>query len=221
MEEKDIDAYYTLSDSGIGEYKDRGSKFIGYANLMLTDDDFYQTMDKIKNLHLKARHHCFGYQLKDKNIFRYSDDGEPSGTAGRPIYNQIISHNLVNVSCVVVRYFGGTKLGTSGLIQAYKETAVLAIQDATIIKKYNELQAVISFDYSVMGQLMEALKKLEINIVNKVFDEAPHIIISDKISELPHTLDSIKAQLLSRSVSDIKEDTEVPSVKFSAIEDQP
>jgi len=221
MEEKDKDAYYTLSDSGIGEYKDRGSKFIGYANLMLTDDDFSQTMDNIKSQHLKARHHCFGYQLKDKNVFRYSDDGEPSGTAGRPIYNQIISNNLVNVSCVVVRYFGGTKLGTSGLIQAYKEAAILAIQDATIIKKYNELQAVISFDYSVMGQLMEALKKLDINIVDKVFDEAPHIIISDKISQLSNTLDTIKAQLLSRSVSDIKENTEVPSVKFSAIEDQP
>lgn len=121
--------YYTIEKQGSAEFKDRGSRFIAIATPIATVEDFKQVLNDIKKEHPKATHHCFAYRLGlDGNIFRVSDDGEPSGTAGRPILGQIDSKGLVNVLVVVVRYFGGTLLGVPGLINAYKSASALALQ---------------------------------------------------------------------------------------------
>ncbi|HEY8971071.1 MAG TPA: YigZ family protein, partial [Puia sp.] len=115
------DFYYTIEKEATAEFKDRGSKFIGYAIPVSSVDEFKEKLNEVKKLHPKATHHCFAYRLGlDGNVFRVSDDGEPSGSAGRPILGQIDSKELVNVLVVVVRYFGGTLLGVPGLINAYK-----------------------------------------------------------------------------------------------------
>jgi len=166
-------------------------------------------------MHPKARHHCYAWKLGlDENNYRANDDGEPSGSAGRPIYGQIRSKNLSNVLVVVVRYFGGTKLGTSGLINAYKEATKEAIKNTEILLKYKLVAYKITFDYSKMGQLLESLKKLDIKISDKVLNVNPYIIISTKESELTSTIKKIKAHLLQRSIGDIDDDTVIKGIDF-------
>lgn len=211
---QDIDSYKTIDQSSEGEFKDRGSKFIAYLQHIKTEEDFVEMLADVKSKHLKARHHCFAYQLLDKNLFRSNDDGEPSGTAGKPIFNQLLSHQLVNVCCIVVRYFGGTKLGTSGLINAYKEATKQAITNNEIVTKYKLVQYKIAFDYSQMGQLLETLKKLNIQISDKILNESPSIIISEKESELVNSVIRIKAHLLRRNITDINDKTIVPGIHF-------
>ena len=213
---EDIDGYKTIDEVSEGEYKDRGSKFIAYLYPMNDESQFDNIINEVKSLHLKARHHCYGYRLRDENIFRHNDDGEPSGTAGKPIFNQLLSYNIVDACCIVVRYFGGTKLGTSGLINAYKESAKQSLENATIIQKYEEIQYNIHFDYAIMGQLMETLKKLKINITEKAFDANPSLTISTKASVMTTTIDQIKASLLHRTLQDIMEEDEVPGLQFKA-----
>ncbi len=207
------DAFKTVSAVTKGEFKDRGSKFFGYLFPIKNEVEFQQKLSEIKSKHLKARHHCFAYQLLDKSKFRYNDDGEPSGTAGKPIYNQLLSYDIVNVGCVVVRYFGGTKLGTSGLINAYKQGAIAAINTALIITKYQTKKAKISFDYGQMGQLMEAIKKLGLNMATTDFGATPNIIIEENQTELVDKVLQLKAYLLNRSVSDVDERTQVEGIK--------
>ncbi|NNK89817.1 MAG: YigZ family protein [Saprospiraceae bacterium] len=211
---KDPDKYLTIEKSSEGLFKDRGSKFIAYLHPCQSPTHFSESLEKVKSLHFKARHHCFAYKLIDENQFRYSDDGEPGGTAGKPIYNQLLSSGIVNASCIVVRYFGGTKLGTSGLINAYKEAAKDAIANNVIITKYHEEIIDISFDYAVMGQLMNELKYLNINIRDKTLDANPVINIGIRRSEVEHTINKIKARLLNRPVEDISPDTKVDGVSF-------
>jgi len=214
---ENIDSYKTIVKNGEGEFKDRGSRFVGYIRHIDSIDDFDVMLAEIKSLHLKARHHCYAYQLLDKNIFRSNDDGEPSGTAGKPIFNQLLSHELVNVCCIVVRYFGGTKLGTSGLINAYKEVTKQAILNSNILVKYKTVDCQIHFDYSHMGSLLEKLKKLEINITEKRLDAQPSVIISEQESKMNQTINKIKAQLLNRSIQDIEEDTKIPGIGFELL----
>ncbi|MFT7606590.1 MAG: putative YigZ family protein, partial [Saprospiraceae bacterium] len=146
-----IDLYKTIVAPSIGEFKDRGSKFIAYAYPVYTEEEWQEHLNTVKKEHFKARHHCFAFRIGlDKNNFRANDDGEPSGTAGRPILGQIDSFELTNVFVVVVRYFGGTKLGVSGLINAYKNATIDAFQQATIIEKTVEDIYKISFHYALM-----------------------------------------------------------------------
>ena len=131
-----IDTYKTLSKESMAENKDRGSKFIAYSYPLSIEADFTAFLDKLKKEHPKARHHCFAWRLGiDSNRYRANDDGEPSGTAGRPILGQIDSLGLTNVGVIVVRYFGGTLLGTSGLIEAYRDSTAEALRNAEIIEK--------------------------------------------------------------------------------------
>src|SRR5437764_3436924 len=128
--------YYTIEKPSLAEFKDRGSKFLAYAFPIQLVDDFKKRLKELKEEHPKAAHHCFAYRLGlDGNNFRVSDDGEPSGSAGRPILGQIDSKNIINAGVVVVRYFGGTLLGVPGLINAYKTTTVLALQLVPIVRK--------------------------------------------------------------------------------------
>ncbi|HKH63686.1 MAG TPA: YigZ family protein [Flavitalea sp.] len=163
MKEKEF--YYTIEKSGIAEYKDRGSKFIAYTYPITTVAEFKLKMDEIKKEHPKATHHCFAYRLgKDKNNFRVSDDGEPSGTAGKPILGQIDSKELTDILIVVVRYFGGTLLGVPGLISAYKSAASIAIQVTPTVQKAIEISYNLQFDYTQVNTVMTITKQLNCSI---------------------------------------------------------
>jgi uncharacterized YigZ family protein len=209
-----IDGYKTIEKQSESEHKAKGSKFLGYLLPMKQESELADILKNIKSMHPKAGHHCYAYRLKDTNAFRYNDDGEPSGTAGKPIYNQILSSELVDACCVVVRYWGGTKLGTSGLISAYKEGARLAIDDAIILQKYEQAQLDIHFDYAIMGQLMESIKKLNIEIVDKSFDSDPKLTISTRASELTTAIIKIKADLLNRPTEDVSDDDTIDGIRF-------
>ena len=133
---KKTDKYQTIANPAEGFFKDRGSKFIAYAYPVDSESDWQERLAEVRQLHPKARHWCYAYRLgTDGNNFRANDDGEPSGTAGKPILGRIDSFELVNVMVVVVRYFGGTLLGASGLIHAYKEATADALKGAEIIEK--------------------------------------------------------------------------------------
>src|ERR1700744_996267 len=149
------DFYYTIEKTTVAEFKDRGSKFIGYACPVKTVDEFKDRLNEIKKEHPKATHHCFAYRLGlDGNTFRVSDDGEPSGSAGRPILGQLDSKELVNVLVVVVRYFGGTLLGVPGLINAYKSAAALALQMTPMAQKPVEKEYRVQFDYTQINDIL-------------------------------------------------------------------
>lgn len=152
--------YYTIEKSSVAEFKDRGSKFLAYAFPISSADDFKKRLKELKEEHPKAAHHCFAYRLGiDKNNFRSGDDGEPSGSAGKPILGQIDSKDLTNAAVVVVRYFGGTLLGVPGLIHAYKTSTSLALQLTAIVQKPVLVQYELQFDYTLMNEVMMVVKR--------------------------------------------------------------
>ena len=154
MDEKEF--YQTIQQPALAEYKDRGSRFLAYAYPVATVDDFKERLQELKKEHPKAVHHCFAYRLGlDGNNFRSSDDGEPSGTAGKPILGQIDSKGLTNVLIVVVRYFGGTLLGVPGLINAYKTAASMALQLTPFVQKPVTERIKIHFDYTKINDVMD------------------------------------------------------------------
>jgi len=162
------DFYYTITQSSTAEFKDRGSKFIAYAFPVESADDFKIHLQALKKEHAKAVHHCFAYRIgTDGNNFRSSDDGEPSGTAGKPILGQIDSKELTNVAVIVVRYWGGTLLGVPGLINAYKTAAALAFQVTPIIQKQIEVNYSIEFDYTQMNDVMMILKQFNCTVITQ------------------------------------------------------
>lgn len=160
--------YFTVDRMGMAEFKDRGSRFIAYLYPVETADDFKKYLQQLKKEHPKAVHHCFAYRIgTDGNNFRVSDDGEPSGSAGRPILGQIDSRQITNTAVIVVRYFGGTLLGVPGLIYAYKTAAALALQVTPVVQKQIEIQYKIQFDYTRMNDIMILLKQYNCTIINK------------------------------------------------------
>jgi len=166
MEEKGF--YNTIAQISTAEFKDRGSKFIAYAFPVETADDFKKQLQLLKKEHPKAVHHCFAYRIgTDGNNFRSSDDGEPSGTAGKPILGQIDSKGLTDVAVIVVRYWGGTLLGVPGLINAYKMAASMAFQVTPVIQKQVELKYSIEFDYTQMNDVMMVLKQFNCSIIHQ------------------------------------------------------
>lgn len=162
------DYYQTIAQQGIAEYKDRGSRFLAYAFPIQTAEEFKQKLNELKKEHPKAAHHCFGYRLGlDGNNFRVSDDGEPAGSAGRPILGQIDSRQLVNAAVIVVRYFGGTLLGVPGLINAYKTAATLALQMVPAVQKPVTARVEISYDYTRMNDIMRLVKAYNSEILEQ------------------------------------------------------
>ena len=160
--------YTTLEKAGTAEFKERGSKFIGYAFPLQTTEQFKQELLRIKKDHPKANHHCYAYRLGlDGNNFRVNDDGEPSGTAGKPILGQIDSKELTNVGIIVVRYFGGTLLGVPGLINAYKTTATVVLQTLPFIQKPIELNYRLQFDYTMMNPVMMVIKQFNCTVLQQ------------------------------------------------------
>lgn len=163
-----VDFFLTINQNTKAEYKDRGSKFIAYAYPVITIEECKQYLAELKKEHPKAVHYCFAYRLGlEGHIFRANDDGEPSGTAGKPILGQIDSKQLTNILIVVVRYFGGTLLGTSGLINAYKTTAALALQTTPIVQKPILIVHDFHFDYTKMNDIMSIVKKYDCTIIKQ------------------------------------------------------
>lgn len=154
--------YYTIEKPSIAEFKERGSKFIAYAFPIADIAEFKLRLSEVKKEHSKATHHCFAYRLGlDGNSYRVSDDGEPSGSAGKPILGQIDSKQVTNVLVIVVRYFGGTQLGIPGLITAYKTTAAFALQTTAIVQKPVLHHFKLQFDYTQMNEVMMVVKQFD------------------------------------------------------------
>ncbi|MDK4574787.1 IMPACT family protein [Kingella kingae] len=164
----EITTYKTLSAPIQVEFKDKGSRFITYAYPVLTADDVKKHVDDLRQEHHKARHWCYAYRLgTDGNKFRANDDGEPSGSAGRPILGQIDSFELTDVLVVVVRYFGGTLLGVSGLIHAYKMATQMAFQAAAIVEKNIEKTLYLRCDYPHLNDALRIAKNHHANIIEQ------------------------------------------------------
>ncbi|GAA3577405.1 YigZ family protein [Snuella lapsa] len=160
-------------------FKDRNSKFFGYAYPITSEDNVKHYLALLKKEHHAARHWCYAYQLGADNVsYRANDDGEPSNSAGMPIYGQIQSFEVTNILIVVVRYFGGVKLGVGGLINAYRTTAQLTLEASNILKKTINIDYVITFDYKNMNTVMRIIKEKNINVTNQKLEMNCQIFIS-------------------------------------------
>ena len=152
-------------------FKEKSSKFFGYAFPIESEEEVKPILDQLRKLHPHAVHYCYAYQIgTEKTSYRANDDGEPSNSAGAPIYGQIQSFGLTNVLVVVVRIFGGIKLGVGGLISAYKTTAQLALEEAEIIEKTIDIAFLISFDYKNMNKVMRVIKEKKLDIVTQTME---------------------------------------------------
>jgi uncharacterized YigZ family protein len=165
------DTYKTITTSTEGIYKEKGSKFLSFAIPVTTADEVREIVKNFRKEYYDARHVCYAYMLgSERKDFRANDDGEPSGTAGRPILGQINSRELTNVLIIVVRYFGGILLGTGGLVVAYKEAAVDALNQAEIVEKTIDETITIHFDYVLMNDVMRIVKDTNAQILHQDYD---------------------------------------------------
>ena len=163
-----MDHYFTIDKSSIAEFKDRGSRFIAHAFPVSDADSFKKQLQLLKKEHSKAVHHCFAYRLGlTGDLFRVSDDGEPSGTAGKPILGQIDSKKLTDTAIIVVRYFGGSLLGVPGLINAYKTSSALVLQTIPAIQKQIEIPYSLEVDYTGVNDVMQIIKQFNCNVIEQ------------------------------------------------------
>jgi uncharacterized YigZ family protein len=187
------DTYKTIQSPAEGIFRDKGSKFIAYAFPFPHENDLKSIIADIKTAHPKARHHCYAYRLTpDKNIYRVNDDGEPSGTAGRPILNVLLSKELTNILVVIVRYFGGTLLGVPGLINAYKTATEDAILNAQIVEQTINDVYELKFDYLLMNDVMKIIKEDKLEILSQEFDLNCAIKLCIRKAELNKTLPKLE-----------------------------
>ena len=164
------DTYKSIAETVEGIYKEKGSKFLAFAIPVSTIDDIKTLLEKYRKDYFDARHVCYAYMLgAEKKEFRCNDDGEPSGTAGKPILGRILSADLSDILIIVVRYFGGTKLGTSGLITAYKTASEDALNNATIIEKVLKSRITIEYDYLVTSQVQKVFKDFDADLISSEF----------------------------------------------------
>ncbi len=179
------DTYLTLASPAQGLYKEKGSKFLAFAYPVETEGQVKSHTEALRKEYFDARHHCYAYVLGAKQeIFRANDDGEPSGTAGRPIHGQILSAGLTNALVVVVRYFGGIKLGTSGLINAYKTAAADALQQAEKVERIVMRQFVARFPYEQMNLAMRLVKELQLQVLRQEADMECRLWLAVRLSEV-------------------------------------
>lgn len=179
------DTYKTIEKPSEGLFKDKGSKFISFAFQVNSEEEIKDIVQFIKKEHHSARHHCYAWRLgADQLHFRANDDGEPSSTAGKPILGQIQSFDLTNILIVVVRYFGGTLLGVSGLINAYRSATLDAINQAEIVEKLVEKWLMVEFDYGAMNEVMKIFKDEKLPQIDPMFDLNCIIKTHIRISEL-------------------------------------
>ena len=163
------DTYKTIArSSGEVIFKDRGSKFLGYAYPLQCEEKVKEIIDRLKKDHHKARHWCYAWQIGTDTVqFRVNDDGEPNNSAGQPIYGQILSKELTNILVVVVRYFGGTKLGVGGLVNAYRTAAQLALESSQIINKTVDIHFKLIFGYPIMNKVMRIIKENKVALISQ------------------------------------------------------
>ncbi len=213
------DTYKTLAAPSEGEFKDRGSKFITYAYPVYTEQDWQDALDEVKKMHNKARHFCYAYRLGlSGDNFRANDDGEPSGTAGKPMLGQIDSFELSNVFAVCVRYFGGTLLGTSGLINAYRAATRIAFENAEIIEKTVEDIYRLTFDYALMSNVMNSVKGGDLEMVNKDFGTVGVVDIAVRQSEIEETLRRLRAGIAGTRIEETPDLEEIDGLKMEYLE---
>lgn len=178
----ETDSYKTLASASEEVlYKEKNSKFFGYAFPVTSEDEVKSIIDDLKKQHFSARHWCYAYQLGTTKIqYRANDDGEPNNSAGMPIYGQIQSFEVTNVLVVVVRYFGGVKLGVGGLISAYKTAAQMALEISDIVEKTINIHYLIRFDYKNMNKVMRVIKEKNLDIVSQKMEMSCEIEISTR-----------------------------------------
>lgn len=190
-----MDFYNTIEQPGNAEFKERGSRFIGYAYPVVSAEEFKKHLQQLKKEHAKAVHHCFAYRIGiDGNNFRSSDDGEPSGTAGKPILGQIDSKGVTDTAIIVVRYFGGTLLGVPGLINAYKTTAALVLQVVPTVQKPVLKRYRLHFDYTRMNEVMMILKQYQCVIYrqeSQLFCDMEVGIPVSRLDEVKYKIDGL------------------------------
>jgi len=183
------DEYLTISKSSEGLFKDRGSKFLAYTFPVSSEEEIKVIQEQLRNKYHDARHHCYAYMLgPEKKVYRANDDGEPSSTAGKPILGQIRSFNLTNILIVVIRYFGGTKLGVGGLINAYKTAAEEALKNAKIIKKTLHDIYELKFDYPQINEIMRIMKEENIAQIDQNFELTCSITLALRKAEVDKIL---------------------------------
>ena len=187
------DTYKTISNpSEEVLFKDKNSKFYGYAFPVSNEEEIKNHIETLKKHHHSARHWCYAYLLgtqEEHYVFRANDDGEPNNSAGMPIYGQIQSFEITNVLIVVVRYFGGVKLGVSGLINAYKTTAQMALLSSNIITEIISKNVLVSFNYANINKVMRIIKEKNLNIVNQKMELDCEITISVRLKEVETVLE--------------------------------
>ncbi len=199
------DHFLTLSSPSEGYYMERGSKFLAYAYPIATEDDVPNILQIIKKEHPKARHYCTALRLfPDGSIERSNDDGEPSGSAGRPILGQLVKNNLTNVCVVVVRYFGGTKLGIPGLIEAYKTSTANALASGSIVERSVLTKVMIKISYESFPTFLNYFKQHDIPVIEEAFGDLASFIICLPKSTLKHKLMEILHQLSQMDYEDLE-----------------
>lgn len=195
------DTYRTIAKFAEGIYKEKGSKFIAFAYPVSNEEQIKEFVAGLKEKYYDARHHCYAWRLgADKKNFRTNDDGEPSSTAGRPIFGQIQSNDLTNILIVVVRYFGGIKLGVSGLINAYREAAVDVLRNSEIIEKTVDKQLRIRFSYLVLNDVMRIIKEDEPEVLERHFELECEMLLSIRykgLTGLLSRLDKVDSMVIS------------------------
>ena len=193
------DQYQSIAAPSTGIYKEKGSKFLAFAYPVSTEEAIKSHLQDLRKEYFDARHHCYAYRLgADGATWRANDDGEPSSSGGKPILGQLLSFQLSDILVVVVRYFGGIKLGVSGLINAYRQATVDALEHSELITKYDECEALLRFPYAQMSAVMKALKPFPVRITDQQIDQKCCISLSvrrsqypplaEKISTLPYAL---------------------------------
>lgn len=186
------DTYNIITNSGDGLYKDKSSKFIAHAFPVESESEAKEAIEEIKKKFHDARHHCYAYMIgPDKSCFRSNDDGEPSGTAGKPILNQILSKDITNVCVVVVRYFGGTKLGVSGLINAYKTAAREALDHSNVEERTIDEVYSLEFEYPLMNEVMRVLKEENLQQINPRFELSCYLEIKIRKNEAKKVVEKL------------------------------
>jgi len=179
----DTDTYLTLKARSAGLYKQQGSRFLSFAFPVSSTEEIKKILDEMRREYYDARHHCYAYMLRqDRSVWRVSDDGEPSGTAGKPILGQINSFGLTNILIVVIRYFGGKLLGVSGLINAYRTAAADAIRNGEIVESVIYDFYELKFPYPAMNEVMRIIKDEGLNQSGQRFEETCSVIIGVRIS---------------------------------------
>ena len=192
MEQPTFDTFYTLGGEAEALYKDKGSKFLAYGYPVTCEEEIKGRLDALRKRYYDATHHCYAWRLGPKGeSFRANDDGEPSSTAGRPILGQMLSREVTDALIVVVRYFGGTKLGVPGLIEAYKRSAALVLENAEIEQRTVDVQTTIRFSYLAMNDVMRIVKEMQPQIIDQQFDNLCTMTLSIRQSRAEQLLERL------------------------------